>query len=196
MLPRVGRKTTSRGRERDAGGVTYNSYVPKTTTLQHEAPPSSVRDRPVERIQTGLQTVARAIAQVKLHERLLLSAGVRLDRAGSHLLYKLYMKGSSMRVTELAEQLQVDAPTVTRKIQQLERDGLVGRHADPDDRRATQIELTSAGKRTIERVNKARRAWLESLLSDWDTKDLDSFAELLGRFADGLSHEIGDGHGN
>jgi DNA-binding MarR family transcriptional regulator len=183
-------------RERDVGRVIYNSYVPKTTTLQREAPPASDRDRPVERIQAGLQTVARAIAQVKLHERLLLSAGVRLDRAGSHLLYKLHLKGSSMRVTELAELLQVDAPTVTRKIQQLERDGLVGRHADPDDRRATQIELTPAGKRTIERVNKARRAWLETLLADWDTKELDSFAELLGRFTDSLSHEIGDGHGN
>jgi DNA-binding MarR family transcriptional regulator len=170
--------------------------VPKTTTLQHEAPPAPERDRQVERIQSGLQTVARAISQVKLHERLLVSAGVRLDRAGSYLLFKLHTKGTSMRVTELAEQLGVDAPTVTRKIQQLERDGLVGRHADPDDRRATQLELTPAGKRTIERVNKARRAWLESLVADWETKDLDSFAELLGRFGDTLSHEIGDSRGN
>jgi DNA-binding MarR family transcriptional regulator len=156
----------------------------------------SDRDRPVERIQAGLQTVARAITQVKLHERLLIAAGVRLDRAGASLLFKLYIRGSSMRVTELAEQLGVDAPTVTRKIQQLERDGLVGRHADPDDRRASQIELTPAGRRTIERVNKARRAWLESLLSDWDTKDLDSFAELLGRFSESVAHEIGDTHGH
>jgi DNA-binding MarR family transcriptional regulator len=155
-----------------------------------------VREAQVDRIEAGLQTVARAITQVKLHERLLLAAGVRLDRAGAHVLYKLYTQGSSLRVTELAEQLGVDAPTVTRKIQQLEREGLVIRHPDPDDRRATRLSLSPSGRKTIERVRKARRAWLEGLLGDWETKDLDTFAELLGRFSGSLSHEIGDGRVN
>jgi DNA-binding MarR family transcriptional regulator len=155
-----------------------------------------VREAEVDRIEAGLQTVARAITQVKLHERLLLAAGVRLDRAGAHVLYKLYTHESAMRVTEIAEQLGVDAPTVTRKVQQLEREGLVIRHADPDDRRATRLSLSPTGRKTIERVRKARRAWLENLLGDWDAEDLNSFGELLGRFTDSLSHEIGDGHGN
>ncbi len=93
----------------------------------------------VDRFDEALQTVARSITQVRLHERLLQSAGVRLDRAGATLLYKLSAKGDALRVTDLAEMLGVDAPTVTRKVQQLERDGMVVRHTDPDDGRASRI---------------------------------------------------------
>jgi len=43
------------------------------------------------------------------------AAGVRLDRAGSALLYKLYVYGDALRVTDLADFAGVDAPTVTAK---------------------------------------------------------------------------------
>lgn len=143
----------------------------------------------------ALQVVARSITQVRLHERLLQAAGVRLDRAGATLLHKLHLHGS-LRVTALADLLGVDAPTVTRKIQQLERERLVGRDADPDDRRATLIHLTPAGSRILDRIIKARRQWLEGLLQDWNDGDLESFACLLGQFSDALSHEIEDSRGN
>ena len=55
-------------------------------------------------------------------------------------------------MTTLADLLGVDAPTVTRKVQQLEQEGFVARHPDPDDRRATRIELSPAGRRTLQRV--------------------------------------------
>ena len=137
----------------------------------------------MDQIQASLQVVARSISQVRVHERLLQSAGVRLDRAGAAALYKLHVHGDAIRVTALAEMLGVDAPTVTRKIQQLERDGLVVRHADPDDGRASRIRLTPAGRRTLERVLKARRAWLDRLLEGWDDDDLARFGSLLGRFS-------------
>ena len=143
----------------------------------------------------ALQVVARSITQVRLHERLLQAAGVRLDRAGATLLHKLHLNGA-LRVTALAELLGVDAPTVTRKIQQLEREGLVGRDGDPDDRRATRIHLTPAGRRTLDRVIKARRQWLDRLLQDWNAAELEAFAALLGKFSDSLAHEIEDSRGN
>ena len=76
----------------------------------------------VDRFEEALQIVARSIMQVRLHERLLRSAGVRLDRAGAALLHKLAAGGDSLRITDLAEMLGVDTPTVTRKVQQLERE--------------------------------------------------------------------------
>jgi len=144
----------------------------------------------VGQVQAALQVVARSITQVRVHERLLRVAGVRLDRAGAALLHKLHTGGESLRVTVLAEQLGVDAPTVTRKVQQLERDGLVTRHADPDDRRATRIKLTAAGRRTLEKVLRARREWLAQLLEGWDDAELTTFASLLGRFASTLEHDV------
>src|SRR6202166_4694335 len=110
--------------------------MPQASTLPPETPVAEVA---VDQIQASLQVVARCISQVRMHERLLQSAGVRLDRAGAAALYKLYLHGEAIRVTVLAEMLDVDTPTVTRKVQQLERDGLVVRHADPDDGRASRI---------------------------------------------------------
>ena len=150
----------------------------------------------VDHIQESLQIVARSISQVRVHERLLQSAGVRLDRAAAAALYKLHVHGDATRITALAEMLGVDAPTVTRKIQQLERDGLVVRHADPDDGRASRIALTPAGRRTLERVLKARRAWLERLLEGWDDEDLARFGSLLGRFSTSLERDMEDARGS
>jgi DNA-binding MarR family transcriptional regulator len=133
---------------------------------------------------------------VRVHERLLQSAGVRLDRAGAAALYKLHLHGDAIRVTVLAEMLGVDAPTVTRKIQQLERDGLVVRHADPDDGRASRIRLTPAGRRTLERVTKARRAWLDRMFDGWAEQDLVAFGSLLGRFSASLERDMEDARGS
>jgi DNA-binding MarR family transcriptional regulator len=146
----------------------------------------------VDQIQAAFQVVAGSITQVRLHERLLTAAGVRLDRAGSALLYKLHIHGDGLRVTDLAELLGVDAPTVTRKIQQLERERLISRRPDPDDRRATRIMLTAAGRQTLARVLEARREWYEGLLSGWNDADLDRFATLLGRFSSALQRDLED----
>ncbi len=174
------------------GAAWQNSYMPQANTVP---PGTPLADGAVDQIQASLQVVARSIGQVRMHERLLQSAGVRLDRAGAAALYKLYAHGDALRVTALAEMLDVDTPTVTRKIQQLERDGLVVRHADPADGRASRIRLTPAGRRTLERVLKARRAWLDRMLTGWDEKDLVRFGSLLGRFAASLEQDMGDARG-
>ncbi|MGP8060201.1 MAG: MarR family winged helix-turn-helix transcriptional regulator [Acidimicrobiales bacterium] len=161
----------------------------KATTSPERGRPAPAH---VDRFEEALQMVARSVLQVRLHERLLRSAGVRLDRAGAALLHKLSAGGDSLRVTDLAELLGVDTPTVTRKVQQLERDAMVVRQTDPDDRRAIRIRLTPAGRRTLERVRRARRAWLDQLLEGWDDDDLSTLADLLGRFADDLERDIED----
>ena len=168
----------------------YNGYVLKATIeTDAETGPAALH---VDQFDEALQTVARSITQVRLHERLLRLAGVRLDRAGATLLFKLSAKGDSLRITDLAEILGVDTPTVTRKVQQLERDGMVVRQTDPDDRRASRIRLTPAGRRTIERVRRARRAWLEQLLQNWHDDDLSALADLLSRFAVDLEQDLDD----
>jgi DNA-binding MarR family transcriptional regulator len=150
-----------------------------------------VVDAAGERILAGLSTIAQSANKVRLHERLLADAGVRVDRAGAALLSKLQASAdASVRVTTLAERLGVDTPTVTRKIQQLERLGLVARDADPDDGRAHRIRLTQDGCETLDRLTAAKRRWLSSLLDGWSTEDRTMFAQLLSAFADRLQLEL------
>jgi DNA-binding MarR family transcriptional regulator len=170
--------------------------VLKTTTSRTTAPHGAEAGAQIDRIESALQVIGRSFTQVRLHERLLQDAGVRLDRAGAGLISKLSAAGEAQRITTLAEQLGVDAPTVTRKIQQLEREGFVTRHPDPDDKRATRISITPTGKRTFERVLKARRAWLDHLLEGWEPNELEEFAGLLGKFSDALAHQMEEHRGN
>lgn len=144
----------------------------------------------VDEVQEALATVARAFVQPRVHERLMRAAGVRLDRGGAALLYKLRLHGDALRVTALADLLGIDAPTVTRKVQQLERDGLVTRRPDADDGRAWRIHLTAPGRRSIERVLRARQEWLAGIFTDWRPADIAAFARLLSRFADELTTDL------
>jgi DNA-binding MarR family transcriptional regulator len=143
----------------------------------------------------GLSTIAQAVHQPRLHERLLRAAGIRLDRAGASLLAKLDGHEPT-RVTALAERLSVDTPTVTRKLQQLERLGLVARSDDPGDKRAHRIRLTPRGRSTLARLVTARRAWLDQLLEGWTEEDRTTFAALLERFTTRLTDELDAPHGN
>jgi DNA-binding MarR family transcriptional regulator len=157
--------------------------VPQVTNLEKRPGVAGPADRSIDQIEAALQVVARSMTQARLHERLLQTAGVRLDRAGGALLYKLYVHRDSLRVSTLADLLGVDAPTVTRKVQQLEHEGYVVRQPDPDDRRATRIGLSPSGRRTLQRVLDARRSWIASLFEGWERTELSDFASALGRFS-------------
>src|SRR5512134_500819 len=54
-----------------------------------------------------------------------------------------------LTLSALAAAEQVRPPTITRLVQQLERDGLLERLADPGDRRVTRVVATPAGKRLL-----------------------------------------------
>ncbi len=170
--------------------------MPQVSNLRPDPLRSKPANQSVAEIREAFWIVGRSMGQVRVHERLLRAAGVRIDRAGGALLSMLHAHGEALRVTGLADLLGVDAPTVTRKIQQLEREGLVARHADVADHRATRIALTDKGRGTLERVLKARRVWFDRLLQGWDEADLAVFAAMLERFATSLERDLEDPRGS
>ena len=85
---------------------------------------------------------------------------------------------------ELARAEQVQPPTITRLVQELERDGLVRRRADPGDRRVQRVQATRAGERLLQ-AGRARRvaALTESVrsLPAADRKLLERATRVLER---------------
>ena len=154
-------------------------------------PDGSHGDADIKTIEAALDGVARVLTRVRLHDQLTAVAGVDIDRAGAALLYKLVVCGEELRLRDVAERLGVDAPVVTRKVQQLEAQGLLVRAADPDDGRAVRLRVTSNGRHVIERLLEARRTLYTNLLADWPSSDRAAFAQLLSRFADDLSKKVG-----
>ena len=162
--------------------------MPKATLSNKADGPSS---EDLARVAESLSTLSRAFTLARPHEHLLKEAGVRLDRAGSALLFKLSRhRSDSLRVSDLAELLGIDTPSVTRKIQQLERLGYVTSVTDPEDKRAKRISLTRSGEKTIERILAAIHKRLERLFTDWTSEELTPFVASLERFATSLTDEM------
>lgn len=72
------------------------------------------------------------------------------------LLRALARAGRPRRLGELAQVLDVAPRSVTAKVDQAEADGQVRRVPDPDDRRATLVELTPAGRDVLARASAER----------------------------------------
>lgn len=82
---------------------------------------------------------------------------------------------------ELAEALHVSARNITGLVDHLERDGLVERRPDPNDRRSVRAHLTEKG---LETVSLIWRDMLESTLSVTEgipQGDLDQFRDVCLR---------------
>ena len=148
------------------------------------------RGAPVDELESALHTLFRVLKQARLHGFLLNRARTEIDRAGVELLYVLYPQTTSLRLTELAELLRIDAPAVSRKAQQLERSGLVGRDADRSDGRATRLRLTDSGRAVVDRILAARRDWLTAVLADWSAADRAEFARMMRRFAGDIDRHL------
>src|SRR5437588_8858753 len=73
--------------------------------------------------------------------------------------------GGPRTLGELAAAEQVRAPTMTRIVQALARDGLVRREADPADGRVVRLRATAKGKRVMQRGRDRRVEKLAELLA-------------------------------
>jgi DNA-binding MarR family transcriptional regulator len=146
--------------------------------------PLAVESPALDALSSSMQAFGRIVAQGRVIEAVLKRSRIDLSRADVGLLKVLLDSDVGIRQGDLADRLAVDAPTVTRRVQQLESRHLVRRTPDPLDRRAQLVQLTTAGHRTIERAMAAFHDWLETVLSTWKESDRDRLAELFARFTD------------
>ena len=80
------------------------------------------------------------------------------------LLFISRARAGSMRVGDLARALRVTVGGTSKLVDRIERAGLIAREPDPDDRRASRVALTTAGKRTLTAAVKTYEAEVSSIL--------------------------------
>jgi DNA-binding MarR family transcriptional regulator len=120
---------------------------------------------------------------VLLAKRLRLEFESRLAPLGIHagqdrLLQELWHEdGITQR--QLIERLSVEPPTVTGIVQRLEREGLVSREPDPDNRRVQRVYLTTAGRRLEDPVREVWREVEEGFLGDLSDSEREQLLRLL-----------------
>jgi MarR family transcriptional regulator for hemolysin len=64
---------------------------------------------------------------------------------------------------DIAEAVGIEGATLTHHLNRLERDGLVSRSRDPDNRRVHRVTLTAAGERAFFRMLSAVQAFDQQL---------------------------------
>ena len=74
-----------------------------------------------------------------------------LTTAQFGVLEALYNKGD-LRIGELIEKILTTSGNITVVIKNLEKDGLIKKNPDPEDKRSTIISITDKGKEVIESI--------------------------------------------
>jgi DNA-binding MarR family transcriptional regulator len=95
-----------------------------------------------------------------------------------------------LTVGELAESAGVAAPTATRMLDCLARDGLIERRHSEQDRRAVLVSLTAEGAATVERAHARAEEWRGRVFASLEPGEREQAARLLSRLADILEREL------
>ena len=96
-----------------------------------------------------------------------------MDLATYNALLHTHLEGpSGIRMKDMARNATLSTSGLTALVDRLERQGLVQRNPDPDDRRATRVTLTHAGRERARQAAHVHIASIErhfaSLLADHD----------------------------
>jgi DNA-binding MarR family transcriptional regulator len=84
-----------------------------------------------------------------------------------------------MRLSELSEHLHIAARSTTEVVDALQQRGLVERHPDPHDRRATLVALTDEGTSVGTAIRSARSAEAEKFFGTLSDTDRAHLARIL-----------------
>ena len=98
-----------------------------------------------------------------------------------------FARNNSMGMARMGERLQVHPTSVTSTIDRLERDQLVERKPNPDDRRATLATLTHQGREVLDKATAALEGirWGMADIADAHIKDLiDGIAQVQASAGD------------
>ena len=125
----------------------------------------------------------------EIRSRLRASFEITLPRFD--LMAQLERHPEGLRMGELSRRMMVTSGNVTGITDQLEREGLVARMADPQDRRAYAVKLTRAGQEAFATMASVHAGWVEELLGHVPARDKDRLLQLLGTMKAGLDERGG-----
>lgn len=140
-------------------------------------------------LETAMLTLLQTIKRPRYWAEISARAKVELDRPAAAILRLLSLQDHDAGVHDVAASLGIEAPSVTRKSQELEEAGMLTRRRDQEDRRIVRLQLTAKGRAAIRRLNAARTELLGEVLDKWSRADRERLITLFDRFARDFSHQ-------
>lgn len=112
-------------------------------------------------------------------ERNLAAAGVTPPQVLA--LQIIHEREGRITPTRLAQELGQEATGITGLLDRLERQGWVRRVPDPADRRSTRLELTEAGRATLDRAMPASLGYVVAAFAELDPEEVASLRATLAQ---------------
>lgn len=94
-----------------------------------------------------------------------------------------------MTIGDLSNRMFLAFSTTTDLVDRMEKNDLVKRVRDEQDRRVVRIHLLDEGERVIEEVIDKRRHYLNVVLSDFDQEEIKSFSYLLSKLHEEMKED-------
>jgi len=99
--------------------------------------------------------------------------------------------GGRLRMCDLAAAVVLSPSGLSRRVDRLEREGLVGRERAEDDARSVEASLTARGRRLLRRLRATHRAGVKQRFADhFSAAELQTLRELLPRLTQGGPGEV------
>lgn len=99
-------------------------------------------------------------------------------------LLRLLRANETLTMGELCQRLFLASSTVTDLVDRMEKNELVRRARDPEDRRVVRIIVLDKGRRVHAEVMRERRAYLGSILETTAARDRERLVAALTRLHD------------
>jgi DNA-binding MarR family transcriptional regulator len=125
----------------------------------------------------------------RVRSRLHADFGVTLPRFD--VMATLYDAPEGLSMGEVSRRLMVSSGNVTGIVERLDREGLIRRRTNPDDRRSKLVRLTASGRTAFEEMAEVHEGWIVSMLSGLREEEVEQLKYLLGKAKQSVANSDG-----
>ncbi|WP_147532555.1 MarR family winged helix-turn-helix transcriptional regulator [Bacillus marasmi] len=94
-----------------------------------------------------------------------------------------------MTIGELSSKMYLACSTTTDLVDRLEKNQLVLRVKDANDRRVVRIQLLDSGMQVMNEILEERRNYLQKVLNNFSYDEISTFKMILSKFHQGMLEE-------
>jgi DNA-binding MarR family transcriptional regulator len=167
-----------------AGSLTLLNGLPRYEVFLEEA--KRFPDIDASACYTYLQLLRTGDELLVLDEQVLNSYGTRHGRFNLLMMLLKYSDGEATPAG-LADKTGVTRATISGLLDGLEKDGLIQRRPDPQDRRLIRVHLTAAGRDFLDKIRPGYCRWLSSIVEPLDEEERQQLVMLLEKIRTRLS---------
>jgi DNA-binding MarR family transcriptional regulator len=136
------------------------------------------RKADVARIQLAVSVIVRNIRNETVERYVADRAAVPFEDFHDGILPFIY-RSQPVRISDLAQMMQLETTTISRRLAGLDRQGIIRRDPHPIDGRSTLVSLSPKGEAIFGATSKSWLATFDEGLEDWDDNDVIAFSKYL-----------------